>query len=140
MDLMILDFVKRRIKMADKKQEEKKIQTEEPTERKSKISKRISRTFRIGEYKSLVVDVNYEEEIDWSTLPERMKKSENITKLLLTDFQKTVISSFEELGLVEKKATYKDSSSSSPKKIDLPDEDLIKQLDCDSLDVVKAKE
>ena len=129
--------------MSKQKQEKPVIVEKAPITEKdvrtSKISKRISRTFRIGEYKSLVVDVNYEEEIDWSTLPERMKKSDNITKLLLTDFQKTVITSFEELGLTEKKATYKDSSSSSIKK-DLPDEDLIKQLDCDSLDMVKAKE
>lgn len=121
--------------MSDKKQEEKTVIVEKIpiTEevRTSKISKRISRTFRIGEFKSLVIDINYEEEISWSTLTERQKKSENVTKLLLADFQKTVQDSFEELGLIEKKATFKDSSS-PPKKID-DDEKFVKVQDLDSL-------
>jgi hypothetical protein len=121
--------------MNEQKQEKtvivKKMPITEKEVRKSKISKRISRTFRIGEYKSLVIDINYEEDITWSTLPERMKKSENVTKLLLTDFQKTVQDSFEELGLIEKKATFKDSSS-PPQKID-DDEKFIKTQDLDSL-------
>jgi thymidylate kinase len=89
---------------------DEKSKTEEQVVRTSKISKRISRTFKIGDYKSLVVDINFEEDVTWKDMNERNKKSENITKLLLKDFQNTTNEVFKELGVSEKKAVFIDSS------------------------------
>jgi hypothetical protein len=122
---------------------DEKLKTEEQLVRISKISKRISRTFRIGEFKSLVIDVNFEEEVSWKDMKERNTKSGNITKLLLKDFQNTTNEVFEELGVGEKKATFKYSSQDlEPTPDPLPDKpvspeqpsvDVLKELGCDSL-------
>jgi len=63
--------------------------------RKSRIKKRISRVFfnksiDIPKYESVTIDVEFDEEIEWSDLEERNRKSGNITKLLKTEFNKTV--------------------------------------------------
>lgn len=64
------------------------------TPRKSKIRKTITRTFhstsiKIPKYESVVVEVSFEEDIEWKTLEERQKKSESITNLLKKDFNET---------------------------------------------------
>jgi len=73
-------------------------------ERLSKISKSISRKFNVAKYENLVIHVSYEEEVEWGDLKTRQKKSEDVTKLLLIDFEQTKKEVFEELGLEEKTA------------------------------------
>jgi hypothetical protein len=77
--------------------------------RKSIIKKRMSRTFNIGDYNSLVVDVSFEDEVEWETLEERNKKSENMTKLLLLDLSSSSKYAFARLGIGEHKCTVIDN-------------------------------
>ena len=77
---------------------------EESTKRTSKITKSVSRKFNVAKYENLVIHVSYEEDIEWADLKERQKKSGDVTKLLLSDFEQTKKEVFEELGLEEKTA------------------------------------
>ena len=82
---------------------EKKVEDVGKT-RVSKISKSISRKFNVAKYENLVINVSYEEEVEWTDLKTRQKKSNDITKLLTMDFEQTKKDVFEELGLEEKPA------------------------------------
>ena len=82
---------------------EKKVEDVEK-KRFSKISKSISRKFNVAKYENLVIHVSYEEEVEWGDLKTRQKKSEDVTKLLLIDFEQTKKEVFAELGLEEKTA------------------------------------
>lgn len=75
--------------------------------RVSKIQKSIRRVFNVGKYESLEVQVSFEETVDWKDLEERQKKSNNITKLLISDFEKTRQEVFDGSKLEEKKSTTK---------------------------------
>lgn len=77
---------------------------EEVAKRVSKVTKSISRKFNVAKYENLVVNVSYDENIEWADLKERQKKSEDITKLLLIDFGQTTKDVFKELGIEEKTA------------------------------------
>ena len=77
--------------------------------RKSKIVKSISRKFNIAKYENLVINVSYEEEVEWSDLKERQDKSKNLTKLLTMDFEQTKKDVFEELKMSEKPAFIEDA-------------------------------
>jgi len=70
----------------------------------SKIHKSIRRVFNIGKYESLEIVVSFEETVDWQTVADRQKKSDNITKLLLVDFGATKDTVFKELVVGEKKS------------------------------------
>jgi len=76
--------------------------------RVSKISKSISRTYNVAKFESLVVQVSFEDEIEWETLEERKRKSDNITKLLINDFEVTKVEAFKELDVELKNAYFKD--------------------------------
>lgn len=72
------------------------------TPRKSKIRKTLTRTFynksiKIPKYESVVVEVSFEEEVEWQTIEERQKKSEGITNLLKKDFNETTNNLFVKL-------------------------------------------
>jgi len=93
--------------------------------RKSRISKKISRTFfnksiNIPLYESVVVEVNFDEEVEWSSLEERQRKSDNITKLLKEDFNKTTKELFS-------KITYQESESPINKELSDSKQDNINQ-------------
>ena len=89
------------------------------------ISKSICRKFNTDKYENLDISVSFEENIEWSDLKERNKKSENITKLLLADYEKTKDQVFEELGLKNVKATknnaLKEDTATSVKELGLDD-------------------
>jgi hypothetical protein len=72
-------------------------------QRKSRIKKTIKRQFfeksiNVPKYESVTVEVSFEEDIEWNTLAERAKKSENITELLKRDYSKTVKDVFKKYG------------------------------------------
>jgi len=65
--------------------------------RVSKIVKSISRKYNVAKYENLVINVSYEEEVEWTDLKDRQAKSKNLTKLLTMDFEQTKKDVFEEL-------------------------------------------
>jgi len=72
------------------------------TPRKSKIRKTITRTFynksiKIPKYESVVVEVSFEEDVEWNSLEERQKKSDGITNLLKKDFNDTTNNLFAKI-------------------------------------------
>jgi len=69
--------------------------------RKSKIIKVLKRVVRTGDFESLTVEVGYEEEVEWTTIQERQKKSNDVQKLLLHDLQESLYTSMDTLGLLE---------------------------------------
>lgn len=91
-----------------------KIVTEKPivdkAVRKSRISKSIERIFNIAQYESLKICVHIEEEIEWSSLSERNKKSDNWTKVLIEDFNTTVKAVFDNQKIESYKAFHKDAT------------------------------
>ena len=73
--------------------------------RKSKVTKVISRKINTGPYETLSVSVGSEEEIEWETLDERARKTENVTKVVTDDFNKTLEKVMEELKVAKKSAS-----------------------------------
>jgi len=94
--------------------------------RKSKISKSIKRIYNVAQYESLELVVHYEEEVEWSDLAERQKKSDNISKLLVNDFKKTRLDVFNELNTSEKKAYFKNALQSMG---DVSEDDVLGQIE-----------
>jgi hypothetical protein len=74
------------------------------SERNTKVIKGIERTLNTGKYESIRISVSFEEEIVWTTLDERQKKIDAISKHVINDFQKTKSEVCQSLGLEEKKA------------------------------------
>ena len=82
--------------------EGEKMQNEKKGPRKSRITKKISRTFfnksiKIPKYENVMVEVSFDEEVEWNDLKERKRKSDNITKLLKEDFNQTTKTLFAKL-------------------------------------------
>jgi len=91
--------------------------------RKSKIVKTISRKINTAKYETLQVNVSYEEEIEWSNIAERAKKSEAITTLLLKDYGKTLLTVQKGLGLIENN-TISENAIEESRKTSLKDQGL----------------
>ena len=72
----------------------------------SKITKGISRKFNIAKFETLMVTVEYDEEIEWddTDINTRRGKTQKVTQELLSDFNKTVDDVFKELELTVKNA------------------------------------
>jgi len=73
--------------------------------KKSIIKKSITRKLSTAQYETLDIHVEVEEEVEWETMEERMKKSENISKILVIDFVSTLTKSLEQMNLSKKLAT-----------------------------------
>ncbi|KKM93023.1 hypothetical protein LCGC14_1212570 [marine sediment metagenome] len=73
--------------------------------KKSKIKKSITRKLSTAQYESIDVTVEIEEEVEWDTVEDRMKKTENISKILIIDFNNTIAKTLEEMNLKKKLAT-----------------------------------
>lgn len=114
------------LKMAD---EGKKI-------RKSKISRGLKRTLKTAEYESLVIEVGFEEEIEWTTPSERQKKVDNWNTLLINDFKKSSDRILQELGITHKKAYFKNPTPETVERYkEQAKEDFSSRgLDLDDLD------
>jgi len=77
--------------------------------RVSKINKGIQRTLTTAKYESIVIFSHIEEEIEWTDIEERERKSRNWDTFLIEDFKQTHDSVLEELGLCEKKAYFRNA-------------------------------
>ncbi|HUS49890.1 MAG TPA: hypothetical protein VMZ91_06975 [Candidatus Paceibacterota bacterium] len=90
--------------------------------RKSIIRKKIGRKIQTKMYESLDVNVEIEEEIEWSDLKERQQKTDGISKILIKDYKKTMTQVLEDLKLSQIKATVtsdsKESSNELIKKVE----------------------
>jgi hypothetical protein len=75
--------------------------------RKSIIKKAIARKLATAQFESVDIFLEIQEEVEWSSAEERMKKTDKITKVLLIDFQNTMIKVAEELNIDPKLATVK---------------------------------
>jgi hypothetical protein len=69
--------------------------------RKSKITKSVSRKMQTTTYENVQVHVSYEEEVEWTDLAERAKKSEGITAILMRDFNKTLDAVWDDINKVD---------------------------------------
>lgn len=67
--------------------------------RKSIIKKNVSRKISTSKYENVVISVEITEEIEWSTLEERERKTKNINKILINDIASTIDEVLEELNL-----------------------------------------
>jgi hypothetical protein len=72
--------------------------------KKSKIKKSITRKLSTAQYESIDVTVEIEEEVEWDTVEDRMKKTEIISKVLILDFNNTIAQALEEMNLQKKLA------------------------------------
>ena len=72
--------------------------------KKSIIKKSISRKLSTAQYETLDITVEATEEIEWETVEERMNKTNNITSVVLVDFQNTLTKSLSMMKLDKKLA------------------------------------
>ena len=90
--------------------------------RKSIIKKKIGRKIQTKIYESLDVNVEIEEEIEWSDLKERQQKTDGISKILIKDYKETMTQVLKDLKLSQIKATVtsdsKESSNELIKKVE----------------------
>ena len=77
---------------------------------KTFIRKRIGRKIQPKQFESLDISVEAEDEITWSSVDEREKKSGKMTQLVLRDYQETFDQVCVALGLQEKRAFVHGSS------------------------------
>ena len=75
--------------------------------RKSRIKKGIERTINTAKYESIVIHSFIDEEIEWSTITERQRKTNDWLTVLITEFKRDYDRIMEELGMEEKKAFFK---------------------------------
>lgn len=71
--------------------------------RTTKVTKGINRKLWTAKYEEIEIISHVEETIEWTTLEERQKKLDAITKCVVIDFEKTRDAVLQELGLSEKK-------------------------------------
>jgi hypothetical protein len=74
--------------------------------RKSKVMKRIKRIYNVARFESLELEIYYEDDIEWADVKERQEKCNTVTKLLISDFEKTRKDVMTELNESEKKAYF----------------------------------
>ncbi len=84
--------------MADKKKVEEKVEKMKT----SRIRKTINRKIQTASFEQLDVNVEIEEEIEWTTPKERMEKTDKITKVLVIDFMRTFNKTLEQLKIDRK--------------------------------------
>lgn len=109
--------------------------------RKSKIVRGIKRTLSTAQFETLVIEIGFEEEIEWSTPSERQKKIDNWNTLLIKDFQQSSDRILQELGITHKKAYFKNPSSETMEKykVQAKKEDAFSRgLDLDDLDTLET--
>lgn len=108
---------------------------EEQKVRHGRISRAIKRTLKTADFESLVIEIGFEEEIEWTTPSERQKKIENWTKVLLHDFKVSSDKILADLGITHKKAYFKDPNSETIEKYKHLAEAQSRGLDLDDLDL-----
>lgn len=73
--------------------------------KKSIIKKSIFRKIQTAKFEQVDINIEVEEEIEWKSVQERMKKTDQVTKILLLDFVQTFNKVVGELGVDRKLAT-----------------------------------
>lgn len=108
--------------------------------RRSKISRGLKRTLKTAEYESLVIEVGFEEEIEWTTPSERQKKIDSWNTLLIRDFKQSSDRILQELGITHKKAYFKNPTLETMQKYHAPAkaEAIERGLDLDDLDALET--
>lgn len=108
--------------------------------RKSKIVRGIKRTLSTAQFETLVIEIGFEEEIEWATPSERQKKIDNWNTLLIKDFQQSSDRILQELGITHKKAYFKNPSSETMEKYkkQAKEDAFSRGLDLDDLDTLET--
>lgn len=109
---------------------------EETKTRRSRINRGIKRTLSTAQYETLVIEIGFEEEIEWSTPSERQKKIDNWNTLLIKDFKESSDRILKELGITHKKAYFKDPTPETMEKYkkQAQEDALARGLDLEDLD------
>ena len=102
--------------------------------RKSVIHRGIKRTLSTAQYETLVIEIGFEEEIEWATLKDRQSKIDNWTTLLLQDFKQASDRILSELGITHKKAYFKNPSEETQAKYQKQAQAQASVEDLDDLD------
>ena len=71
----------------------------------SKVKKSIFRKIQTAKFEQVDINLEIEEEIEWKDIEDRMKKTNQITQVLLLDFIQTYNKVVEELKVDRKLAT-----------------------------------
>ena len=110
--------------------------------RKSKIVRGIKRTLSTAQFETLVIEIGFEEEIEWTTLSERQKKIDNWNALLIKDFKESSDRILQELGITHKKAYFKNPTSETidKYKVQATEDTVDRGLDLDDLDALDTLE
>jgi len=90
--------------------------------KKSIIKKAIHRKINTADYESLDINVEIEEEIEWKTIEERMKKTEKISQILLQDWTSTYNEVVKKIGVNKLIGTVKCKENKSPKTTETQNE------------------
>lgn len=67
--------------------------------RKSYIRKSVTRKYNTAKYETMDITVDHEHEIEWSSIEELMKKSNNLTSIVVKDFLQTEEAIFKQIGI-----------------------------------------
>ena len=110
--------------------------------RKSRITRGIKRTLSTAQYETLVIEIGFEEEIEWSSPSERQKKIDNWNTLLIKDFQQSSDRILQELGITHKKAYFKNPTPETMDKykVQAKEDAVHRGLDLDDLDSLDTLE
>ncbi len=110
--------------------------------RKSKIIRGIKRTLSTAQFETLVIEIGFEEEIEWTTPSERQKKIDNWNTLLIKDFKQSSDRILQELGITHKKAYFKNPSVETMQKykVQAKEDAVARGLELDDLDSLDTLE
>jgi len=70
-------------------EEQETTKEEQKTPRKSKVTKHIGRKINTAKFEILEISISIEEEIEWTSVEEKMKKHASLSKLAIKDYQAT---------------------------------------------------
>ncbi len=101
--VVLISFIKKGLIMAEK--------------RKSVIRKKIGRKIQTKQYESLEVYVDIEETIEWTTMKERIEKTNGINKLVIADYKNTLLTVLKELKLSQNKANVESNSTEASNEL-----------------------
>ena len=86
--------------------------------RKSMIKKGVTRKLNTAKYETCDIFAEISQEVEWGSVEELMKKSENVGKLVLEDYQRFELKTLQELNLDSQNAVRNDGPTTKFKKDD----------------------
>ena len=78
---------------------------EKQESRKTKVTKHIGRKINTAKFETLEINISVEEEIEWTSLEEKMQKHAAVTKIAIKDYKETEAAVLTELQLGNKPAS-----------------------------------